>query len=50
MDIKYKKEHINMNNFKDIISYFLMIPAILIGTLTMESYGVTSSIWLNKNK
>jgi cell division protein FtsW (lipid II flippase) len=35
-----------MNNFKDIISYFLMFPAIFIGTLAMQSYGVTSSIWI----
>jgi cell division protein FtsW (lipid II flippase) len=46
MDTKYIKGHINMNNFKEIISYFLMLPAIFIGTLAMVSYGVTSSIWI----
>ena len=35
-----------MNNLKDDISYFLMLPAIFIGTLAMVSYGVTSSIWI----
>ena len=35
-----------MNNLKDIISYFLMLPAIFLGTLAMVSYGVTSSIWI----
>ncbi|PGY06215.1 hypothetical protein [Bacillus sp. AFS031507] len=35
-----------MNNFKDIISYFLMFPALFIGTLAMVSYGVTSSLWI----
>jgi cell division protein FtsW (lipid II flippase) len=31
---------------KDIIPYFLMFPAILIGMLAMISYGVSSSIWM----
>jgi len=31
---------------KDIIPYFLMFPAILIGILAMISYGVSSSIWI----
>ena len=35
-----------MNNLKGILSYFLMFPAIFIGTLAMVSYGVTSSIWI----
>ena len=35
-----------MNNFKNIIPYFLMFPAIFIGTFAMVSYGVTSSIWI----
>ncbi|RID86144.1 hypothetical protein D1953_10250 [Peribacillus asahii] len=35
-----------MNNLKGIVSYFLMFPAIFIGTLTMVSYGVPSSIWI----
>ena len=35
-----------MNNLKNNISYFLMFPAIFIGTLAMVSYGVTSSIWI----
>ena len=35
-----------MKNLKGIISYFLMLPAIFIGTFAMESYGVTSSIWI----
>ncbi len=35
-----------MKNLKGIISYFLMFPAIFIGTLAMASYGVTSSIWI----
>ncbi|AOV07353.1 hypothetical protein [Sporosarcina ureilytica] len=36
-----------MNNFKDIIIYYLlMFPAILIGTIAMVSYGVAASIWI----
>ena len=36
----------NMKNIKGVISYFLMLPAIVLGTLAMISYGVTSSIWI----
>ena len=36
----------NMKNLKSTISYFLMLPAIFLGTLAMISYGVTSSIWI----
>jgi hypothetical protein len=35
-----------MNNLKGIVSYFLMFPAIFIGTLAMVSYGVPPSIWI----
>jgi cell division protein FtsW (lipid II flippase) len=35
-----------VNNLKGIVSYFLMFPAIFIGTLAMVSYGVPSSIWI----
>ncbi|SES16463.1 hypothetical protein SAMN05518872_10529 [Psychrobacillus sp. OK032] len=35
-----------MNNIKYIKSYFLMFPAIFIGTIAMISFGVTSSIWI----
>jgi cell division protein FtsW (lipid II flippase) len=35
-----------MNHFNKITPYFLMLPAILIGTFAMVSYGVTSSIWI----
>lgn len=35
-----------MNNLKGVVSYFLMFPAIFIGTLAMVSYGVPSSIWI----
>ncbi len=35
-----------MNHLKGIVSYFFMFPAIVIGTLTMMSYGVPSSIWI----
>jgi len=35
-----------MNKWKGIVSYFLMFPAIFIGTLAMVSYGVPSSIWI----
>ena len=35
-----------MNNLKGVISYFLMLPSIFIGTLAMMSYGVTTSIWI----
>ena len=40
------RELYNMKNLKGIISYFLMLPAIILGTLAMVSYGVTSSIWI----
>jgi cell division protein FtsW (lipid II flippase) len=35
-----------MKSKKGIISYFLMLPAIVIGTLAMVSYGVPLSIWI----
>ncbi|MDN3016160.1 hypothetical protein PH210_08105 [Paenibacillus sp. BSR1-1] len=35
-----------MNIYKNIISYLLMLPAILIGTFAMVSNGVASSIWI----
>lgn len=35
-----------MDHLRGIASYFLMFPAILIGTIAMASYGVPSSIWL----
>ncbi|MFQ3544438.1 hypothetical protein Q7A53_10135 [Halobacillus rhizosphaerae] len=35
-----------MKNLKHILLYFLMLPAILIGTLAMISYGVPVSIWI----
>ncbi len=36
----------NMKKLKGVISYFLMLPAIVLGALAMVSYGVTSSIWI----
>ncbi|CAM5214233.1 hypothetical protein UACE39S_05485 [Ureibacillus acetophenoni] len=36
-----------MSKMKNIInSYFLMVPAILIGTYAMISFGVSPSIWM----
>lgn len=37
-----------MNNIKPktIISYLLMLPSLLIGTMAMISFGVASSIWI----
>lgn len=35
-----------MNNYKNIIPYLLMFPAIFIGTIAMVSYGLTLSIWI----
>ena len=35
-----------MKKLKHILLYFLMLPAILIGTLAMISYGVPFSIWI----
>lgn len=35
-----------MNYFKKMIPYLLMFPAIIIGTISMISYGVTSNIWI----
>lgn len=35
-----------MNNYKNIIPYLLMFPAIFIGTIAMVSYGLNLSIWI----
>ena len=35
-----------MNNIKGSILYLLMLPAIVLGTLAMVSYGVATSIWM----
>lgn len=35
-----------MNNYKNIIPYLLMFPAIFIGTIAMVSYGLTLIIWI----
>lgn len=39
--------HVNMKkSFKNINIYLFMLPALLIGTLAMVSYGVTPTIWI----
>ncbi|MEL4026963.1 hypothetical protein [Lysinibacillus endophyticus] len=35
-----------MKKLKGIVSYFLMLPAIMIGTVAMVSYDVSRSIWI----
>lgn len=38
-----------MKKLKGIVSYFLMLPAIVIGTIAMVSYGVPTSIWIQNS-
>lgn len=38
-----------MKKLKGIVSHFLMLPAIVIGTIAMVSYGVPTSIWIQNS-